>query len=246
MTTLAEIISRRTDLSTFIVHLTREYGGRTAKQNLQDILQTCIIQARRPYGSAIGRIEEAIKKDEATEDDLDSQKVVCFTETPLEHLHLMLMEIEDLQRVCNFAPYGIAMTKKVARRQGINPVWYVDITPGHDWLTNPINQLIEDAILNGDFANSDIAKLTPFIEQMGTQKGGYKKEFWWEREWRHRSDFRLRGNVIVLAPENEHEEFNDIIERRTAFKGICIDPSWGLEAIIARLAGFRTEDVGPF
>ena len=31
-----------------------------------------------------------------------------------------------------FKPYGIALTKLAARKMGINPVWYVDRTPGQD------------------------------------------------------------------------------------------------------------------
>jgi hypothetical protein len=43
------------------------------------------------------------------------------------------------------------VTKTWGRRQGINPVWYLDITPGHDWLTQPINRMVEEAIRHRDF-----------------------------------------------------------------------------------------------
>jgi hypothetical protein len=38
------------------------------------------------------------------------------------------------------------------------------------------------------FDQQPVAKLTPFIEQMGTGESSatrprYQKEFWWEREW---------------------------------------------------------------
>lgn len=38
----------------------------------------------------------------------ESQNCVCFTETPLEHVSLLLGKIGD--RNCEFKPYGIAIT----------------------------------------------------------------------------------------------------------------------------------------
>lgn len=34
-------------------------------------------------------------------------------------------------------------------------------------------------------ADADILHVAPFIEQMGPTTAGGRKEFWWEREWRH-------------------------------------------------------------
>jgi hypothetical protein len=98
----------------------------------------------------------------------------------------------------------------MARDAGINPVWYTDITPGHDWLMNSVNQLIDSALdhlqqlrAGGDavttFGQYAIAKLTPFIEQMGSGPN-YRKEFWWEREWRYCGDMVLPLHFIVVAP----------------------------------------------
>lgn len=87
-------------------------------------------------------------------------------------------------RAVQLQPYGIALPKKMGRSMGVNPVWYLDMSPGpHEWLTNPFNALIESAIDAGKFDESDIAKLAPFVEQMGTNRARtFRKEFWWERE----------------------------------------------------------------
>jgi hypothetical protein len=37
----------------------------------------------------------------------------------------MFEEIEDRERAIELQPYGLAMTKVIARRFGVNPVWYV-------------------------------------------------------------------------------------------------------------------------
>jgi len=153
------------------------------------MLTACPIAA---FGSAV----DLLKKRGFPVEDYEDQECVCFTGTPLEHLHLLLQEITDLKRNCVFGAYGIAVTKRVARNTGINPVWYTDMSQGgHEWLIRPVNNLLEQALKDledrrdeGDqervFGDYPIAALTPFIEQMGTGPG-FRKEFWWEREWRH-------------------------------------------------------------
>jgi Putative abortive phage resistance protein AbiGi, antitoxin len=230
---IRDLISRRTDLSTFLVHLTREEGAESGRARLEGIIRTGRIEARSPYGQARTRVDG----DAAAE---ASQRVACFTETPLEHVHLLTEDIDARQ--VRFAPYGIALTKQIARTRGVNPVWYVDITPGHNWLTNPLNALIDQGIAAGNFAGSDIAKITPFIEQMGTQPPNYRKEFWWEREWRHSGDFELPQRFIGVCPTAEHAQMVALVEG-TERQAVWIDATWGLEEIIGRLAGFAAEEV---
>ena len=236
---IREILYRRSDLSTFIVHLTRNENGQSAKDRLKSIINDWTIEAKSPMGSAVDKLSKQ-------NGDADSQRCVCFTETPLEYLYLMIGEIKG--RKCQLSSYGIAMTKMLARKKGINPVWYTDITPGHDWLMKEIEQLIKKAIESGYFEDSPIAKIAPFIEQMGTKRTGdridYRKEFWWEREWRHVGDFELPDHLIILCPDenNNHNEFEGLA-KDSGHSAKCIDPDWGLEKIIARLAGFKNGQI---
>ena len=57
-----------------------------------------------------------------------SQRVVCFTETPLEQIAMMLED--EPGRSVHFEPYGFLVTKPVARKTGCQPVWYTDHTRG--------------------------------------------------------------------------------------------------------------------
>jgi hypothetical protein len=45
---------------------------------------------------------------------------------------------------------------------------------------------------------------------MGPTSNGLRKEFWWEREWRHRGDFPFTYDVLksiaLIAPEPDHAE----------------------------------------
>lgn len=238
---IEDLLARRSDLSTFLVHLTRTVGEQSAKDRLIAILQSQRAIATTAMGHAVHPLSSAGKP-------TDSQRCVCFTETPLEHVSLLVGEIEG--RACQFAPYGVAITKKQGRKSGVNPVWYVDITPGHDWLSKPINELVGRAIQGGSFDADPIAKITPFIEQMGAGAaqvgGGYRKEFWWEREWRHVGDFLLPSTFIVLCPEESVTELKAVVDGLDVMiKVRFIDPRWSLEQIIARLAGFSADEAGP-
>lgn len=52
-------------------------------------------------------------------------------------------------------------------------------------------------------SKAPLLRITPFIEQMG-KPGLTRKEFWWEREWRHAGDLDLGLSdiVAVFVPED--------------------------------------------
>src|SRR5205823_3398667 len=86
----------------------------------------------------------------------ETQRVVCFSETPLEHIYSMFADIQN--RTYRLQPYGLALTKMVARRAGINPIWYVDISSGHPWkLRNALNGLVRRSVSEGWF--NDVREL---------------------------------------------------------------------------------------
>jgi hypothetical protein len=130
---IENLLHRRTDLSTFLVHFIRDYAGLSAKENLISILHSHNIEARNPYG-----IMRQLAQTNAQV--LLSQLCICFTETPLEHAWMMCRSIANRQH--QFGPYGLAFTKARARAVGANPVWYLDQTPGsHEWLTRALDEL---------------------------------------------------------------------------------------------------------
>jgi len=228
---IRDILYRRSDLSTFVVHLTRN------KECLEGILKSWTIEARNMWGAAKKKLEESQQM-------VKSQKCVCFTETPLEYLSLLIEKIDGR----NFQPssYGIAITKKLARKNGVNPIWYVDMTPGQvkQWaLSKAVDNIVHDKIKDNSLECSNVAKIAPFIEQMYPGTGNdHPKEFWWEREWRHVGNFNLLGHILLLCPGSDFEKFYDLAKVRDPHVK-CIDPNWGLEKIIASLAGFENGEI---
>ncbi len=235
---IRELLSRRADLSTFVVHLTKDTSdGRSAKYNLKRILKKHILEARTPFGPASDQSLSLRKADRS------SQNCVSFSETPLEHISCLTHSIPG--RKIRLSSYGLAFAKMAARQRGVNPVWYVDITPGHDWLMKPINEMVRLESKNGRFRRSNLAQICPFIEQMGSGQrangGTYRKEFWWEREWRHRGAFRFCYSDIAfgLAPEHDVERLETYTAKLTRRKIRFLDPSWNTEKMIAHLCGCR-------
>lgn len=260
MPKIEDLLHRRSDLSTLLVHLTRASGTMTARENLVSMIAgdeegVAAIEARRPYGPARDYDDHL--------GHIATQRVVCFTETPLEHIWMMLEHIE--RRKVHFDPWGLVTTKAAAREAGCSPVWYAN-KAAKDWTTNPtkfVRQMIDDAVtrsLDKDgrivdelLRQEPVFRITPFVEDMGPSMDGVPKEFWWEREWRHVGDYPLQFPsriVAVVAPEAEHESLRaqlaDLEIHEPWKTRPILDPSWGLERMIAALSGVKEAYVGPF
>lgn len=252
---IEEVLNRRTDLSTFVVHLTGDHGaGGSAKERLLSIIAQYQLRAgTEPRGWA-RTLKHPDGSPVLTAEQRETQRVVSFSETPLEHIYAMFANIAN--RNVDLRPYGLAITKMVARKVGINPVWYVDMSEGHPWLIrDALNDLVTRSCHEGWF--TDVASLFPFIEAMQTRRDHrgrlIQAEFWWEREWRYVGDlllFPIWNKIIWLCPEAEIPEIEARV--RAAYNGPaagdphCIDPNWSLERIIGRLAGLGDEDMTPF
>ena len=161
--------------------------------------------------------------------------------------------VEDIQgRQANLEPYGVVFTKIWAREREVNPVWYMDATPGRDWLANHVGALMQRAIESGQ--GTEIFRLTPFFDVMGTWNRFNRNEFWWERGWRKVGDvhFSWHDMVAVLAPEEQHGHLRDSLENELGKQNLFgdlselkfLDPKWGLERMIGSLSGISPRYLG--
>jgi hypothetical protein len=235
MPTIAQVLNRRSDLSTFVVHLTKAGGQRSALENLESIVGSGRIIAKKPMGWARDVSMQLGPKAEA------SQRVACFSETPLEQIYSMYAEIPG--RRANLEAYGVAFTKIVARRLGANPIWYFEMIPPDGPIPTALDSLRNAVARAGDdgFANHPGAAILPYFEGMLTTSTR-QKEFWWEREWRHVGDFEFTDEDVafVLAPFEHHARLRPIVRRP------LLDPEWSLERMIASIVGLPESDVTPF
>ncbi len=74
-----KIPNNRDDLSRYLVHLTRDYDGELAQQNLVNILKEKIIEARNSHCLVMHKLEQL----EFSKLLKNKFRTVCFTETPL-------------------------------------------------------------------------------------------------------------------------------------------------------------------
>ncbi len=106
-------ISRRTDFSCGLVHLTRSRGGLSSLDILIDILKNGILKASLE-GFICGK-----------------DPVVCFQDVPLQSLsenilyEQQLRKEDESQRV-RYAPFGLRFSKPYIYRLGGRPVFYED------------------------------------------------------------------------------------------------------------------------
>ena len=182
----------------------------------RDILGARKLRAgAKPLGAA--RNVEGVK---------ESQRVVCFSEIPLDMLN-RLVERRSL--------YGIGFRKEFLIARGGAPLWYLD-DKGEQ------AQLIRAQVRQRERTGVDTAdpfwKLTPFIDHPGFYKGReYRWE--WEREWRVIGDlpFEIEDVAFLFLPEEEHEKarqwFADVEFEHTGPAYFCpyIDPRWPLDRI---------------
>src|SRR5579862_4095481 len=119
-----DMLSSREDLSPFLVHLTRNYHGKTARENLASVIQEKTIRFEEAVSAARYSFEwkkmsNAVMRKFFT--------AVCFTETPLTEIHSCI-GIEKFEII--FQPYGLAFLKNKCVEKGVSPVLYFNDVRG--------------------------------------------------------------------------------------------------------------------
>jgi len=118
-TTVAE---KREDLSRFIVHLTRDdrrdfTHGATARQNFLSIYQDKVIRSYRPHCLHMHQLDGLPRKIQ------QAFNVVCFSEVPLNQVHLLTQPIEG--RRTELSAYGFVFRKTFLIEKGAQPALYI-------------------------------------------------------------------------------------------------------------------------
>src|SRR5687768_9288452 len=113
-------MAERPDLSPYLVHLTRDYSG-AARENLISIINDRKIEARNPYGIAVAHLRGTGC---VGADFTDSQRVACFSETPVDFLPHHIDP--GKWRKYHFRPYGLSFSRDYMLGKGANWVWYIN------------------------------------------------------------------------------------------------------------------------
>src|SRR5437870_3526905 len=116
-----DILYFRSDISPFLIHLTRATEIGTAEENLTSILEHRFLIS---LSEAISDARFAVAlKDITYLDKLNLFSAISFSETPLNEIHC-LFEISS--REVNLEPYGVVFLKENLKRKGVSPVIYIN------------------------------------------------------------------------------------------------------------------------
>ena len=159
------LLDQKRDYSPFLIHLTRDDEGFSAKDVLKQILDDKELRAYSFTYCFFGKDLEA--KDKSLQDKF---KVVCFTETPLDQIDMLLKRVEG--RNIDLKPYGLVFKKEFVRQNGGNPVFYMSKNLARS-LWPLYNKGVEKQFSDGE--NSLLALVTICEEW---------NDWHWEREWR--------------------------------------------------------------
>jgi hypothetical protein len=214
------VTDNRTDISRFMVHLTRddrgEEHGATARANLENMLAIGEITALRPHCLHAKQIPDAKRHRFA---------VTCFTETPLSQIKMLTRRIEG--RKIKLEPYGFAFKREFLLQRGAAQVIPVNSYADHKALREGFDRMFELA-KNSNFS-SKITGIIPFLSAMHE-----RYDFSWEREWRVLGSikFDLDDLQFVILPEGNAIDLHMKLTKQ-GIPVIC--PTWGWEKMVERL-----------
>ena len=220
----AKAVEGRSDLSRFVIHLTRDdtddsENGASAADNFSAIVSDRRIRAYRPHCLHAKRIPERYKR---------RFSVCCFTEVPLSELHLLTRPIPG--RHIQLSEYGLVFSREFLVSEKAQLALYINSYGGNLWLREAADKVFD--IAEGcDFRRGKLWRLLPYLNAMHEQY-----DFTWEREWRVCGDLKFtpKDIVCVILPENNEEER----KREFLKRGIpVISPGWSTERIVSELSG---------
>lgn len=134
---IMRIPKEREDLSRFLVHLTKDYGGERAHNNLFSILKDKAIYAKNAHCLVMHKLKtmyfsSVLQKEFNT---------VCFTETPLTQIK-RLLATDEIHEV-KLKPYGLIFWKDDLFEKGASPAVYINAkgTSIDKFLINEFNRI---------------------------------------------------------------------------------------------------------
>jgi hypothetical protein len=235
--TKKELLSKRGDLSQFLIHLTRTgilkvdkdlYSLENddtlkinAKTCLEEIIKSKRIEARSAFGFfnysvPLKRMDGTIKNQNSLV-KRDWLRATCFTETPIEHIALQTYKIYG--RKLHFENYGLAFKEEVVRSRNGNPIFYADT--GNTSIRRGLESIVTTPLA------IQFKSFMPLVEGFGAPWfpsffSPTEIDFRWEREWRVCGDFSFSISDIAfgICPAGEIVDFEKLLGNQVPF----VDP----------------------
>lgn len=246
---MQKVYQNRTDLSTFLVHLTKHPKdqndtGLTAKQTFDAVLQTTPrkLIAKNPVGLFCKHPNDQNFPDPSQKSCFNNfLKVVCLTESPLDQIkHFIGEDFERDSCTLKYSEYGFVFTREFIQQRGGNPCFYVCtqdklgmksaflslfdyINSGCGWEYTSIDTIPADSPF----------RILPFVNIFGKKSSGDPMDYFWEREWRVPSQelkFNDQDIALALCPEEETDTYKERFCHIT-----FVSPKWSLSKMIEKI-----------
>lgn len=214
MRSIDQILRFRSDISPFLVHLTKRTGlswnksSRTAHQNLRSILESSEL---RPGSAPVSDAQYGYAKFLSERRKKELFGATCFTETPVSEIHCLF---EIAYRSIHLEPYGLVFVKTALAECGVSPVLYLNnITGTTDSVFQALASLIDS---HPDEARNILPLISVFGKKVKPPNAPRRQpgsiDFRWEREWRYPAIhgpfcFDHDDVFIGLCPHGEIDEF---------------------------------------
>jgi hypothetical protein len=219
MRDINDILNFRTDISPFLVHLTKPkprpfpHRDRPAHYILEKILEERSLVAGQTSVSdaRFGMYTADLNDDERRE----LFGAICFTETPISEIH-NLLEIEG--RAVDLSPYGLVFLKEQLQSRGVSPVLYFNNFAGDK---DPIFQALCGLVETDRDAALEVLPLMSVFGERVRAPGAQQVppgivDFRWEREWRRPSargplEFDEEDIFIGLCAHKHIDRFEAVL-----------------------------------
>jgi len=230
----------REDISRFLVHLTRDYKGENAKENLLNILIKKTIFARNAHCLVSNRFNQM-----GFNDTLKKEfNTVCFTETPLTQIKQLASEIKG--RKIQLQPYGLVFWKENLFDRGASPAIYINAkgTPINKFLLDDFDRIFKGITTLNKFKKCEVEHYENIIHYYSLINiVSDKHDFLWEREWRYHGRFMFEYIDLVAIVAENPDSFEEECKKKIPSDQIediskipIIDPDWTYEEVIEQLA----------
>jgi hypothetical protein len=244
---MIEHTKNREDISRFLTHLTREYEGVEALDNLLNILQDKRIKARSRHCLFNHKIDKLGYGDEFEK----YFYTVCLTETPLNQIRILT---SDIKSEVKLQPYGLVFLKNNLLDKAANPAIYISskchnldnyLIQEFEKFFNYLNKKNEEKRKQDkEFTEQEINYFKKKIYYFSLiNKIGDNYDFTWEREWRINGGLKFEYTDIVGIIAQEFEEFNKRCQAKIQGEELkeienipIINPDWSYEDIIEEMS----------
>lgn len=190
----------RSDLSPFLIHLTRKTDSGVALENLASMLGDQRIKAQSVQNLFMHEPRRLGFSDLLTK----KFRSVSFTEIPLEQIRVVTDP--SIARDVKLEPCGLVFASDFVRRQGAGRVNYVDARSDagvRDMMLADFRKAFRTIKFYRDFARKHHDADARIANYVRTDTVTVKRDFQWEREWRLVGDltFQFTDLIAIICPQ---------------------------------------------